>query len=495
MIEWMQKHKKWLVVTIWIAAIAFIGAGGFAWGMYDYSLSGNSVAKVGKITISKTEFSQAYQREFEARNARLGGNLDEAQAKAMGLDSQVLNQLISNALIRNYALDLGLRVSDEELARTISSNKDFAFLQSDGALDMQKYDSYIASLGMSKQIFEEWVRDKILEQKIIALLFPQVVSAGLLPTTALERESIGFSFGLQDKIEISIIHGASLPIKLDEKALKAFWEKRKEQYKTPASYKVQAIITKTKLQPYDDTELQRFYEQNYITQEDKTIPESIKPQVILALQQRNAKIAALKEYSELQKSKSTNTKELLISQDSSDFSSEILAALESNNAGATLKPLAYNEDFITLKIIEKNAPQTQSFEAVRKEIQEDFLREERLKELNTLANARLSTFKGQAFNVRMPTQEQIARQQYKIGDLDFYTSMGLVQHIFDTNKSPNYAIIGENAVLFRIMSQSITSLDSHDINIDAVASEVKVGLISQLVFEFLEKRYKIQRFI
>ena len=217
--------------------------------------------------------------------------------------------------------------------------------------------------------------------------------------------------------------------------------------------------------------------------------------MILALQQRNAKIAALKEYSELQKSKSTNTKELLISQDSSDFSSEILAALESNTAGATLKPLAYNEDFITLKIIEKNAPQTQSFEAVRKEIQEDFLREERLKELNTLANARLSTFKGQAFNVRMPTQEQIARQQYKIGDLDFYTSMGLVQHIFDTNKSPNYAIIGENAVLFRIVSQSITSLDSHDINIDAVASEVKVGLISQLVFEFLEKRYKIQRFI
>lgn len=26
MITWMQKHKKWLIITIWVSAIAFIGA-------------------------------------------------------------------------------------------------------------------------------------------------------------------------------------------------------------------------------------------------------------------------------------------------------------------------------------------------------------------------------------------------------------------------------------------------------------------------------------
>ena len=72
MIEWMQKHKKWLVVTIWIATIAFIGAGGFAWGVYDYSLSGDSVAKVGKITISKAEYMMRYQEEFDERKGNCG---------------------------------------------------------------------------------------------------------------------------------------------------------------------------------------------------------------------------------------------------------------------------------------------------------------------------------------------------------------------------------------------------------------------------------------
>ena len=181
MIEWMQKHKKWLVVTIWISAIAFIGAGGFAWGVYDYSLSGNSVAKVGQISISKAEFAQAYQNEFDRRNYQQGGTLDEAQAKEMGLDEQVLRGLISNALIRNYALDLGLRVSDEEIAREISTGREYEALRTDGVFDLKKYDQFIASNGISKQYFEEQVQQQLLTQKILSLIFPQIITQASLP--------------------------------------------------------------------------------------------------------------------------------------------------------------------------------------------------------------------------------------------------------------------------------------------------------------------------
>ncbi len=33
MITWMQRHKKWLVITIWISTIAFVGAGFVGWGL------------------------------------------------------------------------------------------------------------------------------------------------------------------------------------------------------------------------------------------------------------------------------------------------------------------------------------------------------------------------------------------------------------------------------------------------------------------------------
>ncbi|MDL0080605.1 peptidylprolyl isomerase [Helicobacter zhangjianzhongii] len=495
MIEWMQKHKKWLVVTIWISAIAFIGAGGFAWGVYDYSLSGNSVAKVGQISISKAEFAQAYQNEFDRRNYQQGGTLDEAQAKEMGLDEQVLRGLISNALIRNYALDLGLRVSDEEIAREISTGREYEALRTDGVFDLKKYDQFIASNGISKQYFEEQVQQQLLTQKILSLIFPQIITQAPLPITPLERESLSLGFALQDVVELSVIKGASIAITPTQDQLKSYWEEHKDSYQTPASYQVQMIVVPTKDQTYQDDELQKFYEQNYITQESKEIPESIKDQVVLAFQQQKARVEALKEYSKLQKSEQTHAKVQVITQDSTEYSQEILQALESSAKGTTLKPMPFGDDFITLKIVEKNAPKSRGFDEVRIQIQEEYIKSERLKQLHKLATARLETFNGQKIIARFPTQAEISTQRYTLGGLDFYTSMGLLQHIFDSHKSTNYAIMGENAFLFRIVSQSVSPMDSKDSYIDALVNQVKMELMTRVVFDFLEQRYKIKKFI
>lgn len=495
MIEWMQKHKKWLVVTIWISAIAFIGAGGFAWGVYDYSLSGNSVAKVGQINISKAEFAQAYQNEFDRRNHQQGGTLDEAQAKEMGLDQYVLNNLISNALIRNYALDLGLRVSDEEIAKEISSGRDYESFRTDGVFDLQKYDQFIASNGITKQYFEEQVQQQLLTHKILGLLLPQIITQQPLPATPLERSALSFGFAMQDIVELEVIHGASVAITHTESALKAFWEEHKDSYQTPASYKVEMVVSLAKSQVYDEEELQKFYEQNYITQESKEIPESIKPQVVLALQQQKARVAALKEYSKLQKSQQADSKEQIITQDSSEYSQEIIQALDSSATGSVLKPMPLGDDFITLKILEKIQPKPYPFDEVRAQIQEEYSKSERLKELHKLALARLGTFKGQKVVARFPTQSEISKQQYRLGSLDFYTSMGLLQYIFDSHKSANYAIIGENAFLFRIVSQSVSPMDSADSYVGALVNQVKMELMTRLVFNFLEQRYRVKKFI
>ena len=65
MITWMQKHKKYLVVTIWVSTIAFVGAGFVGWGAYDFNKSrATSIAKVGDIDISYHRFEQTYAKLF-----------------------------------------------------------------------------------------------------------------------------------------------------------------------------------------------------------------------------------------------------------------------------------------------------------------------------------------------------------------------------------------------------------------------------------------------
>ena len=60
MITWMQRHKKWLVITIWISTIAFIGAGFVGWGSYKYGTQGGVVATVGSREVSIEEYQQEY---------------------------------------------------------------------------------------------------------------------------------------------------------------------------------------------------------------------------------------------------------------------------------------------------------------------------------------------------------------------------------------------------------------------------------------------------
>ena len=60
MITWMQRHKKWLVVTLWISVFAFVGAGFVGWGSYDYSKSNSTVAKVGLREVSLNDVQNEY---------------------------------------------------------------------------------------------------------------------------------------------------------------------------------------------------------------------------------------------------------------------------------------------------------------------------------------------------------------------------------------------------------------------------------------------------
>ena len=81
----MQKHNKYLVWTIWVATIAFIGAGFVGWGSYDFGSKAGNIAKVGSIEIPQTKLNTAYSNLYNQANNRLQGQLDEKKAKEMGL--------------------------------------------------------------------------------------------------------------------------------------------------------------------------------------------------------------------------------------------------------------------------------------------------------------------------------------------------------------------------------------------------------------------------
>ncbi|WP_297524453.1 SurA N-terminal domain-containing protein, partial [Sulfurovum sp.] len=83
MISWMQKHNKYLVWTIWVATIAFIGAGFVGWGSYNFGSKASSIAKVGDIEIKQSQLNMVYSSIYERYNQMMQGKLDEKKAKEL----------------------------------------------------------------------------------------------------------------------------------------------------------------------------------------------------------------------------------------------------------------------------------------------------------------------------------------------------------------------------------------------------------------------------
>jgi hypothetical protein len=68
MIEWMQRHKKWLVITIWISTIAFIGAGFVGWGAYDFGKTEGTVIYIhNTLRYSATSSIKNLQNNSDLR--------------------------------------------------------------------------------------------------------------------------------------------------------------------------------------------------------------------------------------------------------------------------------------------------------------------------------------------------------------------------------------------------------------------------------------------
>ena len=91
------------------------------WGIADIfkGFGQSSLANVGKTEISTEQFRQIYTEKLQQLGRSFGRPLTSEQARAFGLDRQVLQQTIAEAALDEEARRMGLAQSQEETMRLI----------------------------------------------------------------------------------------------------------------------------------------------------------------------------------------------------------------------------------------------------------------------------------------------------------------------------------------------------------------------------------------
>ncbi len=483
MITWMQKHRKYLVITIWISTIAFVGAGFVGWGAYNYNLNrAGAVAVVGKKKITLQELNRAYTNIYNYYQEKYKGKFSREEAKKMHLQEIALEQLINETLKLNYADDLGLTTLDSEVEKALENTRAF---QSGGVFNKDQYYRVLKNIQLTPKEYENSLRKEITLRKLNNII--------KLNPTPLEIDTFGASLFMQDNIKIKIIKPNISDIKITDKELKAFWEKRKNNYLTKKSYLLSIIKVPVSFIQVDENTTKEYYTKHRFKYTDKDGKiesyDVAKDRVMKDLQFKKGKVFALKKYLAFKKGKVKADTKITVTIDNKNYPQD---KLKIASEGDILKPFRFKEAYIIAKVVKVNLPKPMSFDEAKKIAKQDYIEIKAKDMLVKKAKKELSGFKN-GTKLGFISRDDIK----KIKGLNELEAIEFLNQLFSTNKKSGYKVFDNKAIVYKILEQKLldkSKLKTYGTLIKNNVSNAKAAEIDQRLLTVLRNRYKIERF-
>ncbi len=208
------------------------------WGIADIfkGFGQSSLAKIGSTEISIEQFRQIYTDKLQQLGRSFGRPLTMDQARAFGLDRQVLQQTIAEAALDEEARRMGLGQSEAETMRMIYSDSNFKGLN--GQFDPARFQGAIRQFGYTEQRYLAEQRRVGLRRQIAG-----TISAGLEPPklmvdalTRFQNEQRSIDYLKLDAAQAGTIDPPS------PEALAAYFEDHKTQFRAPEYRKLAFVV-------------------------------------------------------------------------------------------------------------------------------------------------------------------------------------------------------------------------------------------------------------
>jgi peptidyl-prolyl cis-trans isomerase D len=257
----MRKNAgSWIVKFILGAVIlAFIP---FGYDIYQ-DRRDVKIATVNGDPVRFEEFNRQYNNLVEQVRRNFGGSLNEETIKGLRLKEQALNQLIDQKLMLAEAANLGISVSDQELAESIANIEAF---QTAGVFDPKRYEYVLSRLRLTQDAFEADQKRAMLVDKLNKFVTTnvKVSDAETLDWYKWNNASVDLRF-----VKFPASHYQDINPTEDE--IKSFFEAHKENYKTdveltaryalidPKTYTDRVSLSEEELRTYYDNNKDEFY--------------------------------------------------------------------------------------------------------------------------------------------------------------------------------------------------------------------------------------------
>ncbi|MBB1200372.1 peptidylprolyl isomerase [Enterobacteriaceae bacterium 89] len=277
-------------------------------GVSSYLIGGNNTyaAKVNGQEIGRPEFENAVASERNRQQQQMGDQFSELAANENYMKSmrqQVLNRLIDEALLDQYAKHLKLGISDDQVKQAIFQTQAF---QSNGKFDNERFSALVGRMGMTTDQYAQALRNQLVTQQLINAI---VGSEFMLPG---ETNELAALVSQQRVVREATIDVSALAAKqqVSDQEITSYYEQNKNQFVAPEQFRVSYIkMDAANLQETaSDADIQAYYDQH---QDLYTQPQRVRYSVIQTKTEADAK-AVLDEiskganFADVAKAKSTD---------------------------------------------------------------------------------------------------------------------------------------------------------------------------------------------
>lgn len=233
-----KASSNWIGRIVMGVILGLIAVSFGIWGIGDIfrGFGSSTVAKVGGTEIRVDTFRQLYQDRLSQLSRQVNRPILPDQARALGLDRQLLGELIAETALDSRARSMGLGVSDAEIARRVTD--DPAFKGITGQFDRLRFEAVLRNAGYNEVKF-------LSEQRRIALrqhLLGTVSGEPVVPKTLLDAFN---RFQNEERAIDYVVLGPAQADNIGEpapEALAKYFEERKVVFRAPEYRKITVAV-------------------------------------------------------------------------------------------------------------------------------------------------------------------------------------------------------------------------------------------------------------
>ena len=351
--------------------------------------SANTAAEVNGQPISREQLQQAFQQERQSLQEYLGDKFSEVASNEESMNllrRQALDNLINNELINQYANELNLSASDQQIEQSIFSMQIF---QTDGRFDSEKYREILQRYNINADSFAAQIRQDLTRAQ-------------------LGKTFTGTDFALPSEVKAYAqlymqereIRTATLPLAdvqgkqtVSDDELKAYYDANQDSFISPEKVKVSYVEMDAASMPaatVSDEDVKAYYEQNL---KNYTQAEQKQYSMIQVASEKEAndilnELKAGADFAAIVAEKSTDIfsakqKGLIGWMEASSTPSEIADA-KLTEKGQLSAPIKSQNNYIIFRLDDIKPELTKPFEQVKESIKNSLLQDKNIKQFYDL---------------------------------------------------------------------------------------------------------------